>query len=148
MPETIVQTDKQPRYYEKTAIALKMMDAGIDARKALQVVHNKAKVANQTVSSLRQKHRQYSLAKPRTVALAQKAILDTLKGETSEIRQQKVGKAGQVIEYTEIIAPTVTNKLAAAAMVYDRYEPAITRTESVNVNVSPVDLANYRSQNP
>jgi hypothetical protein len=51
-------------------------------------------------------------------------------------------KTGEIIEYREVIAPTITNQLAAAQMVYDRADPTVHQAVNINQNadVSPVDL--------
>ena len=51
------------------------------------------------------------------------------------------GKQGN--EIIEEIAPTWTNKIAAASMIYDRVEPVVHQNLNVNATISPVDLSKY-----
>lgn len=135
--------EKQPKLHKNTMLALAMMGNGTDARTALQIVHNKEKVNKNTVTELKKKYRKYSLQAPGMIKSANSQIKRILSGEVREITQQKATKDGQVIEYTEQIAPSDTNILAAAAMVYDRFEPAVRQTLNVNVEVDVVDMSVY-----
>jgi hypothetical protein len=142
MPETIAN---EPKLYQKTLDAIKIVEAGIDPAKALQLVNNGRKVSDTSVSSFKSKLRKHSLTQPKVVKLAHKALIDCLKGETSTYTAEKVTKDGDVVQYQEVIAPTVTNKVAAASLVYDRYEPVIKQVANINLNMdcSPVDLSKY-----
>ena len=144
MTQTI-QTEE--KYASKTIKALNLMDQGIDPKTALQITNFKPIISPNAVTNLKKKYEKWSLKSPKTVKLAHRAVLDCLAGETSEIKSQKIDRNGQVVEITETIAPTVTNKLAAAAMVYDRYEPVVRQNLNVNVNqdVHPVDLSRYQN---
>jgi hypothetical protein len=118
-PEMGKTEQKQPKYYQTTQAALKMMDNGVDARTALQLVNNTPKPARQTISSLKAKYRQYSLTNPKLVKLAHNAVKDCLTDQP--IISKRTDKQGN--EIIEENAPTWANKIAAASMVYDRVEP-------------------------
>lgn len=148
MPDTIKTDSKPLNYQPKTLAAIKMVNHGVSPKEALQIVNNTDKISNVAVHKFKKKINKYSLTHPSTVKLAKNQIVRILAGEPREEVRQKVTKDGQVVEYTEKVYPTDTNISAIAFGVYDRYEPVIARTENVNVNVSPVDLAIYRSQNP
>ena len=141
-PETTETAPKQPRFYPKTIQAIKLVSIGETPEEALKLVNNKNKITSGAVSHLRKKIRKYSLTHPKLVKLAQDVVLDTLKGEVTELQQEKVTNTGQRVEYIERIAPTVTNKLAAAAMVYDRFEPVKGSPEVINnsltINAIPI----------
>jgi hypothetical protein len=51
-------------------------------------------------------------------------------------------------EIKELIYPSHTNRIAAAAMVADRTEPIVRQNVNVNLNadVAPVDLERYRNR--
>jgi hypothetical protein len=95
---------------------------------------------------IRQKAARYSLQRPAMVKLAHKVVSDTLKGKADQITTQKLGKDGQVVEIIEQIAPTHTNKLTAAAMVFDRAEPVVRQNVNLNGDLKdfmPVNLGSY-----
>ena len=123
---------KQPKYYKTTQAALKMMDSGVDARTALQIVNNTPKPARQTISSLKAKYRQYSLTHPKLLKLAHNAVKDCLTDQPI-INRRKDKQGQEIIEET---APTWANKIAAASMVYDRAEPTRGNPEVVNNNLT------------
>ena len=119
---------KQPKYYQTTQAALRMMDSGVDARTALQIVNNTPKPARSTVQSLKAKYRQYSLTHPKLVKLAHNAVKDCLTDQP--ILSKRTDKQGN--EIIEENVPTWANKIAAASMVYDRAEPTRGDPETVN----------------
>lgn len=141
------KTPRKPKKLaQKTLTAIKMLDNGVDPKTALQLVNNKHQIHPQTINNLKNTYKKYSLTHPKTVKLAQNAITEILQGKGVEVTKTKIGDDGQLIEYTEETAiPTASNRIAAASLVYDRFEPAIQRTESVNINIDPVDLAKYRN---
>ena len=114
---------KTPRLYQKTLDAFKLIEAGLTPREALQAANMVTKVSDQAVCNLKKKLKKYSLSAPKTVSLAHHQIRRILAAQAREVARQKVTNDGQVIDYTEQIVPTDTNILAAASMVYDRYEP-------------------------
>lgn len=140
------QIGNTPKQYKNTRAAIAMMDSGMDAKTALQIVNNTDKPAKATIYSLKAKYKKYSLTHPRTVKAASSQIKRILSGEAREIEQQKVTKDGQVVNYTEVIAPSDTNILAAASLVYDRYEPVIKQGVQVNVDISAINLDDYRNK--
>jgi len=134
MPEQIsTETPvKEPRMYQKTLDAISIVNAGVEPAKALQLVNNGRKVSGTSVSLFKSKLKKHSLSSPKIVKLAHNAIKDCL--EDKAINDE--------------IYPSYTNKLAAASLVYDRYEPAIKQVASLNVNLdcSPVDLSRYANK--
>lgn len=136
-------TIKQPNYLPKTLEAIKLVDNGADIMTALQITNNKSNIARATVHKFKAKYKKYSLTHPKMVKAANTQVQRILAGETRTIEQQKVNKAGKVVNYTEVIAPSDTNIIAAASLVYDRYEPAVHQALTVNVTVDPVDLSQF-----
>lgn len=130
---------KQPKYYQTTQAALKMMDSGVDARTALQIVNNTPKPARSTVQSLKAKYRQYSLTHPKIIKLAHNAVKDCLTDQPI-ISKRKDKQGNEIIEEN---APTWANKIAAATMVYDRAEPTRGNPETVNntLNITMIPAA-------
>lgn len=122
---------------QKTKDAIKMVNAGIDPREALKMVNYKDTITAKSVCVLKQKVKKYSLSQPSTVRLAETQVKRILRGRGREEAHQKVTKDGEVVEYTDNIYPTDSNIMAAAAMVYDRYEP-----------VRPADQDSGQAQNP
>ena len=111
------------------------------------ILADNGKVPNKyQVSRLKIKCDKYRLTQPSMAKLAHHVVKDVLKGVPMSIPQQSVGRDGQVIDYQEIIPPTYTNRLAAASMVYDRVDPVVQRSVSLNINlmdIHPVDLSRY-----
>ena len=141
-----ITTETQPKIYKKTQAAMAMMAQGMDAKTAVQIVNNTDKPASSTIRSLKAKYRKYSLTAPGTVKAASSQIKRILAGEVREIDQQKVTKDGQIVDYTEKIAPSDTNILAAASLVYDRYEPVIKQSATINIDISAINLDDYRNK--
>ncbi len=140
-------TTNQPKYYQKTQAAFAMLDAGVKPEVAVQLLNNTNKPARSTVSLLKAKYKKYSLSAPKMQKLAHNAIQDCLTDKPIKQTLTKKDKEGKEIEIIEETVPSWTNKIAAASMVYDRIEPVINKSQSVNVNidVSPVDLSLYRN---
>lgn len=134
------------KYLKKTLDAFKLIDAGLSPREAMQATNLKKDVSPAGVALIKRKYKKYSLLQPKTVKLAENQIKRILKGEAREVTQQKVSKDGEVVEYTEQIAPSDTNIIAAATMVYDRYEPVVKQVLNVNVDVDPVDLGAFKNE--
>jgi hypothetical protein len=123
-----------------------MLQNGVDAKTALLLTNPyKDTISRESVSKLRRKFKQYSLQAPKTVKLAHQAVKDALTNKPIEFTTQKVTKDGEVVELTETIMPSYTNKLAAASMVYDRYEPSIKVQANINIDVDPIDLGSYKN---
>jgi hypothetical protein len=147
MPEQAPKRRKpQQKVYKKTQLAMAMISAGETPENALKLLNGKDKIHPQSVYALKRKYKNHSLQAPGMVSAAKSQIKRILKGEAREVTQQKATKDGQVIEYTEQIVPSDTNIIAAASMVYDRYEPVVRQTLNVNVDVDPVDLGQFRNE--
>lgn len=116
-------TGKPKKLYRKSEMAIKMVLAGIDPRTALQTVNCKDNISHQAISELKEKVRKHSLTEPATVKLASSQVKRILRARAREEVHRKATKDGEVVEYTDNIYPTDSNILAAASMVYDRYEP-------------------------
>lgn len=101
-----------------------------EASKAVGYSNGTGRVVSSKVNKL-------SLVHPKMVKLAHKAIEDTLILKPLEIEKTSIDKeTGKPIPYTEKVYPSHSNRLQAAADVYDRYEPKITKVESRNSNVN------------
>ena len=144
--EPEIMPEQQPKLLPKTLEAFKLVEAGLTPKEALQAVNCTKKISPTSVSVFKRKLKKHQLTSPQTVKLANNQIKRILKGEAREVTQQKATKDGQVIEYTEQIVPSDTNIIAAASMVYDRYEPVVRQTLNVNVDVDPVDLGQFRNE--
>lgn len=131
----------------RKAIAL-VVDHGVEPKEAMVLTGCTKTVNPQSVSAFKGKVEKYSLQRPIMQKLAHQALRDTLEGKESRYDAVKVFSNGASVPYQEVIAPSYTNKLAAAAMVYDRVDPMIRRSEnlSINVDCSPVDLEKYRNR--
>lgn len=77
------------------------------------------------------------------VRSAQNQIKRILKVRAREEAHRKVTKDGEVVEYTDNIYPTDSNILAAAAMVYDRYEPVKRDDAGAQAPATYIDLSRY-----
>jgi len=142
------ETVKRHKVYKKTAAAIAMMDSGMDAKTALQVVNNTPRPAKATIYSLQAKHRDHTLTAPSTVKLAESQLKRILRAKAKREDHTKVMGNGEVVVYTDNIYPTDTNIIAAAGMVYDRYEPAVKMQASLNMAVDVVDLSTFRNIMP
>ena len=128
-----VQTATEHRYYGKTAQAIKLIvEHGVVPRDALLLARGGNPPSATAVKEIRRKAAQYSLTRPAMVKLAHDAVKNALSGQVDTYTTQKMNKNGEIVTIQETIAPTVTNKLAAAAMVMDRDQPIV--HQSVNLN--------------
>ena len=128
-----VQTDTQPRYYGKTAQAIKLIvDHGVIPRDALLLARNGKPPSTTAVHEIRRKAAQYSLTRPAMVKLAHDCVKNVLSGVVDVHTTEKIDRQGNVVTIRESVAPTHTNKLAAASMVMDRDQPIV--HQSVNLN--------------
>ena len=142
-------TDKtEPKLSHKTLDAIKMVNAGVDPQTALNYVNLKDNIRPETVSRFKANVKKYSMLQPSIVKNARSQIKRILEGEVRELPQQTVNKNGEVVHYTQTVAPSDTNILAAVSMVYDRYEPAIKQTANLNLNIdcNPVDLSQWSNR--
>jgi hypothetical protein len=146
-PDGLFSGGKPPQLYGKTKRIINLINNhGHEPREAIKLVTGNTTPNRNTVADIRQKAARYSLQRPAMVKLAHKVVADTLKGKADQIHQQKVNKDGQVVDFIEQIAPTHTNKLAAAAMVFDRAEPVIRQNVNLNGDLKdfmPVNLADF-----
>jgi len=136
-----------PRMYKKTERACQLIvNHGVDPKEALKLATGNPSPGRTAVMEIRQKAARYSLQRPSMVKLAHKVVKDTLSGKADKITTQKLHRDGKVIEIVETIAPTHTNKLQAAAMVFDRAEPVVRQNVNLNGDLKdfmPVRLDDY-----
>lgn len=87
---------------------------------------------------LQEKVAKWSLQTPQMQKLATNAVKETLQMKPLKAKDKEGNDV--VISY-----PSHTNRIAAAAMVQDRVDPAVRRQENMNINVDlhPVDLDKY-----
>lgn len=134
-------TENVPQPYQKTKDAITMIQAGINPAEALKYVNLKDNISGSAVAKIKQKVKKYSLLQPSTVKSANNQIKRILAGETREISQQAVTKAGEVVDYIETIAPSDSNIIAAASMVYDRFEPVKSNVPAEAQGNTYIDLS-------
>ena len=125
----------------KTLDAIKLVQAGIDPERALQITNGKEIISERAIYSLKAKSRKYSLQAPSLVRSAQNQIKRILTSGAREEAHTKVTGQGQVVEYTDNIYPTDANILAAASMVYDRYEPTRGQEQAQGGDITYLDLS-------
>jgi len=121
--QTVIRKKKGDLSHKtKKAIELSIKH-GVDAKEAYRLANGKEPTPA-ALSRIKEKVRKYSLTAAPMVKLAHSVVKDALQGKAQEYKQQRFdSKKGQVIEFTEVVAPSVTNKLAAASMVLDRDQP-------------------------
>jgi hypothetical protein len=139
---------KRPEIYGKTQKAIELVvNHGLTPSDALCLATGKQQIDSGTLSRFRAKVQKHSLARPAMVKLAHSVVQDVLRGKADSVTTQKLGKNGQVVDIIEQIAPTHTNKLAAAAMVFDRAEPVVRQNVNLNGDLKdfmPVNLDDFR----
>jgi hypothetical protein len=135
-----------PKLLQKTLDAIQLVNNGADARTALQITNSKADISNVAVYKFNQKYKKYSLTHPKLIKSANNQIKRILAGETREIDQQAVTKAGDVVDFKQTIAPSDSNILAAASMVYDRFEPVKGQDSEQPSGNTYIDLSQYHVQ--
>lgn len=126
------------------AVAL-VVNHGVEPKEAYTLVNGK-EPKRDALDNLKERVRQYSLQTPQMQKLARNAVRDALEGKAVKYDAEKILSNGKRVQYQEVVAPTYTNKLAAAAMVHDRVDPIVRRSENLNINaeMAPVDLSRYR----
>jgi hypothetical protein len=132
---------------EKTKKALALaINHGVDPKTAMTLARGGNPPSPAALTNFRRKVAKHSLSAPSMVKLAHNVVKDVLKGATREYQAQKCVAGVGVVDYTEVMAPTHTNQLAAAAMVMDRVEPIIRHQVNANLNMDflPVDLDKYK----
>ena len=127
----------------KTTAALQLMDAGIGAREALQITNLKKNISASTVCKLKNKYIKHSLTQPVVVKSAYSQVRRILQSEPREAIKYRMDGETKVAESIQEILPSDTNILAAASMVYDRYEPVVQQSVHVDMIIHPVDLSEY-----
>ena len=115
----------------KTVDAIKLVAMGLQPQEALQITNHKPKITSEAVRKFNRKFDKYSLVKPDLVKLARNAVKDVL--DNKPINGD--------------IYPTHSNKLAAASMVYDRFEPVKSNQEATTINNTFIDLSHYKTDN-
>lgn len=152
-PEVVKKVKKGPKggkqpgvLATKTRKAVSLVvNHGVDPKDAYALVNGKPPKRD-ALDNLREQVRKYSLQTPQMQRLARDAVKDALQGKEMRYDAVKILGNGAKVPYEEVIVPSYTNKLAAAAMVQDRVDPVVRRSENINVNVDccPVDLSRYR----
>jgi len=143
-PEIPNQTKTLPKLQQKTIDAMRMVQAGLTPREALQYANVTDHISGEAVSKFKAKLKKYSLLAPDIAKLAHHQVRRILKGRAREVVQEKVTKAGEVVKITEQIIPTDSNILAAAAMVYDRYEPVQAAEQGSGQTINYLDFSSYQ----
>jgi hypothetical protein len=136
---------KEPKLQAKTLQAFKLVEAGLSPREALQATNMKSDISSAGIAVFKNKYKKYTLTEVSTVKLASTQIKRILKARAREEAHTKVTKDGEVIEYTDNVYPTDSNILAAASMVYDRYEP-VKAQDAPGATIQHIDLSSYRVQ--
>jgi len=138
--------ERPPKFYGKTQEAVNLIiNHGVDDKTALVLTGCKAAHDTGALSRFRKKVSKLLVAQPKRVRSAMQALDDTLRMvPITYDASRPVAGVGKV-DYTETIMPSITNRLAAAAMVLDRADPIIKHNVNLNVNtdISPVDLSEY-----
>jgi hypothetical protein len=136
---------RQMSHKTRKAIDL-VLEHGVEPKDAMILTQCVKTVNGENISRFKAKVQKYSLQRPVMQKLAQQAVKDVLEGKVVEYASEKAIAGIGVVEFTERVAPTYTNKLAAAAMVYERTEPVLRQNVNVNLNVDvdPFDLSKYR----
>lgn len=140
------QPKHEPKLSRKSITAIKMVNAGIDPATALKMVNCKDNISHQAIAELKEKVRKHSLSEPSVVKSAQSQLKRILKARAREEVRKKVLTSGEVLEYTDNVYPTDSNILAAAAMVYDRYEPVKGQEAAQGSGNTYIDLSQYQVQ--
>ena len=112
------------------------MDKGLTAKEARAVVKPQQVATRQADYKLQQKYTQYSLTAPKIVQQASKVYENALKGK--KLTRNSDDK------------PSNSQVLQVAKEVMDRQHPKVTINQNLNVNVDldPVDLADYLNVTP
>jgi hypothetical protein len=81
------------------------------------------------------------------VKAARNVVADVMAGKGIEITKEVTDKNGEKIEVKELVAvPTASNRIAAASMVYDRFEPVVTIQQHTGTITHAVDLSQYSNR--
>ena len=122
-----------------------LMEGGVAAKDAILLAKGNANPSPNTISRAKAKWAKWRLGTPQMQKLAHDAIRQTLRLKPLEISK---GTDDNGNEIKELIYPSHTNRIAAAAMVADRTEPITRQNVNLNLNadVAPVDLERYRNK--
>lgn len=120
---------------------MKLVDAGLTPRQALQATNLKRDISTAGIAVFKKKYKKHSLTAPATVHLASNQIKRILKAQAREEAHTKATKDGEVVDYIDNIYPTDSNILAAAGMVYDRYEPVQSQEPGAGGGNTYLDLS-------
>jgi hypothetical protein len=122
-PETpFLEQENAPRLLPKTIQAMRLVDAGLSEREALQAVNKTDYICDAAVSNFKAKYKRYSLTSEDMVKSAKKVLKDILAGKGRKETHKKV-LGNQVVDYESYVYPSHANQASVAQMVYDRYEP-------------------------
>lgn len=142
----LIPPKKKPKLLQKTLDAIKLCEAGLSPKEALQCANMTTKISSAAVSNFKHKLKEYTLNAVPVAHLASNQIKRILRARAREETHRRATNTGQIVEYVDNVYPTDSNILAAASMVYDRYEPTIQRSISVVANIMdlhPVDISEY-----
>lgn len=128
---------KRPKYNKISPNVIAIKTLTLQGCKNTEIAE-KLNLSNGYVSQVQAKtNTKYDLSN--LESLAHKAIKDTLRMKPVEITKKIVTKDGDVIEYTEELIPSHTNRLTASDMVLVRTQPVVQRIDQRNVNVNISD---------
>ena len=137
--EAMARVLDQRHVSEKTAQDILLIcKNGLTAKEALQM-RGENNPNKDTLTNLKKKSERWMLSSPDLQKLSYNTVRDTLKMKPIEVRQSPDN------EKKDYIYPTVSNRLAAAAMVTDRTEPVKqdhgpgSVTNNIQVNVRQYD---------
>jgi hypothetical protein len=135
-----------PKLLQKTLDAIALVQNGADEKTALQITNNKLDISERAIYKLKDKIKKYSLTHPKIIKSANNQIKRILNGEVREVERTAVTKTGDIVKYQEVIAPSDSNILAAASMVYDRFEPVKGSDQEQGAGNTYIDLSQYQVQ--
>lgn len=141
----------------KTVKAMELMDKGVDIKDAHKLATGIENPHPNTIYDLKKKYDKWLLSQAKTVKLASKVYVETMKMKPVETDEIKVcpeckgkkddegsptpcvtcGSSGVV---RTLLYPSHTNRLAAAEAVMDRIDPKIKKSMNLNVNRTFIDI--------
>ena len=148
---------KRPPHNEKTMKAFELIDKGYSLEDAHKLSTNIDNPHPNSLYDLKKKYDKYLLSQEKTVKLASKVYLETMKMKPVETKEVKTcpecnGKSkdpdkpmcdtcnGSGIVKT-LLYPSHTNRLAAADAVMDRIDPIVKQSMNLNVNANFTDVS-------
>ena len=158
-PEEAKTTGKGTGIYKDSQQILELMEQGYSIEHAVKVVKNKDNVPKDTALKIKKKFDKWSLSRPAMVKLADRAVKETLKMTpiaTETLKRCLECKGVDPLMQTcptcagtgvvrEMLYPSHTNRLAAAAMVKDREEPIVRHSVNIETKILKVDVSSYQS---